>query len=599
MADFLSPTAKSYILEVRYRGAGAVLFVDGKPRESLMSQSKSFQTFEADIELRAGSSRIELVYFAASRYPALHLLIDGSSSVEKFLRRIGEDGTTMEATPTPTPTLNIAEISPGPGTDEKPVVPIPEEKMAERDVSWEQTQLREKDGKPFKITTPTAVKLGPDLHYYITTQFGSLYRVRVDSKLTVQSSCSTKSLKRAMLGLAFDHSSNDNSLYVSTSALKWGKNRKYRNRVDAWTNGRIERYTVGCGCMCHRGAVVTGLPVSNNNHGVNSLLVKDGKLYIVTGGATNGGHNTPGNRLGGSPESPLSGAVLVANLRKPDFDGKILYDRYDSPEEAQVISGDVTVFASGLRNSFGLNMRMNGDLWGTDNGGNPEFGDEATGCGLNDFGPFVGKSNDKILHIEKGKYYGHPNRPRGECSPTGATPAVQELPPSVNGVVEYGSNVFGDNLRGQLIFTKYAGRKDGAAYSGRVLRKGGLMLRQMTEYSGVSVDNGMFGELVMTRVYDGVMGVLRPKVKKNELDSRVLAVSPNRGVAGKTVLVTGERFEHAVKVRFGNRVAEQVQKFSRDEILVKVPENSERVVKVTVRAGASPSIGFVNFRYEG
>lgn len=67
-------------------------------------------------------------------------------------------------------------------------------------------------------------------------------------------------------------------------------------------------------------------------------------------------------------EEMLSAATLIArDVLNPNFDGIV---RYDNPLRRQQVSGDVEVFAAGLRNSFGIVYHSNGRLYATDNGPN-------------------------------------------------------------------------------------------------------------------------------------------------------------------------------------------------------------------------------------
>lgn len=59
--------------------------------------------------------------------------------------------------------------------------------------------------------------------------------------------------------------------------------------------------------------VISGLPVSNRDHGVNGGdFLDNGTLLMAIGGMTNQGY--PGDLMGGLPESPLSGAILQAKV---------------------------------------------------------------------------------------------------------------------------------------------------------------------------------------------------------------------------------------------------------------------------------------------
>lgn len=103
--------------------------------------------------------------------------------------------------------------------------------------------------------------------------------------------------------------------------------------------------------------MVSGLPVSNHDHGVNSLVWdSDGNLYAQIGGTTNAGYSTPDDLVGGVPESVLSAATVLIHVRAPGFDGKVTYDLYTDPGTAKKTSPDKFVegFGFGFRNSYGF-----------------------------------------------------------------------------------------------------------------------------------------------------------------------------------------------------------------------------------------------------
>jgi len=108
--------------------------------------------------------------------------------------------------------------------------------------------------------------------------------------------------------------------------------------------------------------IVTGLPVSDHDHGVNGIVFGDnGELYIQIGGNTNGGL---AGQLSGSQlqkENVLGAATLVAYLSKSDFDGTITYDSDDDGNQVGAL-GSVEVFAHGNRNPFGVLLHSNGNV---------------------------------------------------------------------------------------------------------------------------------------------------------------------------------------------------------------------------------------------
>lgn len=124
--------------------------------------------------------------------------------------------------------------------------------------------------------------------------------------------------------------------------------------------------------------VVTGLPVSDHDHGINGLEFDDsGNLYIQVGGNTNAGVEGPLSQSYLQKENYLSAATLIArDVTSPSFDGFVTYD-----VDGNMISGsDVQVFSAGLRNPYDLVFHSNGRLYGTDNGPNLKFGKKSISC---------------------------------------------------------------------------------------------------------------------------------------------------------------------------------------------------------------------------
>ena len=221
--------------------------------------------------------------------------------------------------------------------------------------------------------------------------------------------------------------------------------------------------------------LVTGLPVSNHDHGINGLeFDHDGNLLICVGGNTNAGVKWP--LIGDLPESPLSGAILRAFTMRPGFDGAVAYafsdtgapsiDQVDG-EEVDQVAGQVEVLATGLRNSYDLALSTRGTWYATDNGPNLGYGPPSTGAATQ--GTLHPQEPDELVLLESGRYYGHPNRSRGRWNPwenvyhapwqpdlgQAHTAPLTLLDSSADGLVEYRSAAFGGQLRGDLISQKW------------------------------------------------------------------------------------------------------------------------------------------------
>jgi len=245
-------------------------------------------------------------------------------------------------------------------------------------------------------------------------------------------------------------------------------------------------------------AVVTGLPVSNHDHAVNGIAFDDnGDLLISVGSNTNAG--VKAFNSGDLSESPLSAAVVKARLSKPGFNGAVTYVETLTglPNNDQRFGDlvdlapgvDVELQAVGLRNAYGLVFTTQGRLYVTDNGPNIGFGAASTGPNTQSTDPY---DDDELDLVEWGNYYGSPNRNRGRTDPRqnvyyggqSGPPSsannlfqmISWLPPSCDGVDEYRSDVFGGQMRGNLIVQEYQNklrrvrlRADGRASIGQAV----------------------------------------------------------------------------------------------------------------------------------
>ncbi|MEO0644830.1 MAG: DUF4347 domain-containing protein [Cyanobacteria bacterium J06650_10] len=360
----------------------------------------------------------------------------------------------------------------------------------------------------------TAGAWGPDGRLYVGTLTGFIYAYTFDD--TYDNITNTEVINtiaplgnHEILGLAFNPYDSEPRIYVTHSHLEY-------NDGDAPLPTDPFPYTGEVSILdganfTNRQSLISGLPVSNHDHGVNSLAFdNEGDLYIAVGGNTNAGISDPA--IGGTAESPFSAAIVKANLTdpglnisnpeykgiKPDFNGQIEYelpvDIIVPPEltreeaaQSQVFGGDanvkagidVSVYASGFRNPFDLAWGTNGKLYASDNGANPGFGDVSTGPNTQE--PFPGgQSDDEFLLVVEDGYYGFPNRNRGRTDdrqnyfigPNGPLPNY--LPPeasdpnfyteplttypkggSNNGVVEYRATAFNGELKGNILVQKF------------------------------------------------------------------------------------------------------------------------------------------------
>ncbi|CDF32774.1 unnamed protein product [Chondrus crispus] len=650
LTDVTVLTTKRYKLSVKYRGAGAAIYVKGVLKASGGASDKGPKTITANTVLTIGATSVQVIYYQKGSPSSLQFLIDDEIAPPSALGFQSSDiipTISRTSSPTANPDGNGQLQISGTGFFNNPTVkignhiasfsvvsateivvnPIPSEAEAGstvapitvtnnagvsnvmeltyednggKGVSWDQTFLKSASGDRLSVKQITSIAIGPDSKYYLGSIQGFVTNLDVDKDLKVTSQCVGDKLgdSRAILGLAFNYKSSAVRVYVTSNTLYWAFGGPFKGKVDGWANGAVETFISGCGCLCYEKKIVTGLPVSNHDHGVNGLVfLPNGDLLINVGGATNAGVNTPGNKLGGWPESPLSAAVVIAKLSKgSSFNGNIKYEQYTDPETTKQTAGDVSVYAPGLRNPFGITLLTNGEVWATDNGGNFDFGEVSKDC-TTDI-PFSEKMYDEINKIIPGLYYGHPNRNRGgsQCVFQGGSGKAATLVTSATtGIAEYTSNVFGKDLKGELILSKYP-----ASGSGQVWRMKAADQAEeiaMADYSGLSVVVGKHGELIMPRVQQGFVAVLKPKYSVPS-EPMVIAVSPRRGLGGSKVFVSGENFAEGMSVSFGGKAGTDIDVVNSNGLYVKVPSGSGNVVvQVTVGGATSANPEGYDFIY--
>lgn len=415
-------------------------------------------------------------------------------------------------------------------------------------IAWRTSALLTADGsKKFPLRVATSAALGPDLRLYVgCAAGGQLYRLTVDW-LThrVTSSCSTW-LGGQILGVSFNPLDVGRGLprvYVSVGNLTVGA---------PWAGGRVLRLTSlpGGDCFSDPTTVVSGLPVQvGHDHSIGRpAYTETGDMLLPVGGVTNNGIPHPAS--GSMEESPLSASIVKVALSKPGFDGRIRYSSSDAAT-ARVTGGDVTVWASGVRNGLFLERHsVSGTYWILDNGPNVGYGDVSRTCTVTtpmDRNAPPAQRRDKLLRVTPGGYYGHPNRNRGrddarQCTyrlPTeraaGYTPSLGDFEPSSNGVAEMRVNLYRGALKGHLFFSRFATGGDGLLTASNVtpngnLAAGGSAIRTVKYFSGLSITVSPYGALVMPRVRQGHAAVLIPIYKRTpDAGPLILSVTPNRG----------------------------------------------------------------------
>lgn len=482
-------------------------------------------------------------------------------------------------------------------------------------IQFRKAKLKWPSGQIFKAKQMTTIALGPDMRYYIGSLNGFIHVLDVDRNYIVQSYCRSANIgyTRSILGLAFNPADFPTvKLYASASVLDWNK-KKLISYDKGWRNGQIVVFRLrnaGRYCMVKTETVITGLPVSNHDHGVNSLTFNSwGALLISTGGTTNAGVSKPNDFLGGVPDSPLSGAVLIAQVMRKGFNGNIKYMNPGNPAIAVKISGDVEVFAPGLRNSFGLLAHSNGNIYATDNGSNKGYGYRSFKCstGPDSEGPAL-QEPDSLKIVTKGVYLGYSNRNRGrydsrQCRHWGPTMNGQKnsgwskpltiLDASTNGLIEYTCNAFGAQMRGDLLATKFSITAEGLTYRIQLGQNGFVKSKSpLIEYSGLTGALSADGGMLMPRVYQSTIATLRP-TEANPGILVVTSVTPSRGPrsGGVRVTIYGWNLRPPLIARFGEKRCTHQKSFAKNgrSFTCIAPPGSGKVPVVVTRENGEQS----------
>lgn len=334
------------------------------------------------------------------------------------------------------------------------------------------------------VSDPTRAQWGPDGRLWVALIDGSLRAVTYDDNwfvTNVQYYAGVSALvNKDILGLTFNpftvYNPNDPTslkVYVAHGELFQNGGGAFNEPSDF--TGQVSQLS---GPNFNTPVpVVSGLPVSNHDHSINGIeFDANGDLLICCGGNTNAGVTS--TLMGDVPASPFSGAILKAFTSRPGFNGQIVYvdrttqavvtdQRYG--ETAIVAPGvDVEVYAPGFRNSYDLVLHSNGRIYATDNGPNDPFGPASLSLTTQGGNPHPTHPDELIL-VERGNYYGHPNRSRGYFDPRQTVyrsdlvasiahqfmQRIALLDSSTNGIEEYRATAFNSQIRGDLAVMKW------------------------------------------------------------------------------------------------------------------------------------------------
>lgn len=338
----------------------------------------------------------------------------------------------------------------------------------------------------------TSMAIGPDGKLYAGTFAGMIYRFQIkpDGDLApvmppITSLLHANHGPRLITGIAFDPASTPDNpiLWVSHGQFVMTPQGKMEG-ADDWT-GKISRVTGSNFDMVQD--VVVGLPRAYKDH-LNFQLCfgPDGALYFNQGSDTSVGGDD--KKWGYRKEHLLTAATLRLDLSKLKTFPLDVKTEDGGTYDPHAADAPLTLYATGIRSGFHLLLHSNGHLYSGINGaagneGNVLPSPDGTIPGIRDIKE---TTDDMLIDIHKGDYFGHPNFTRKEYVlnggnptagvdpmevteyPVGVKPEKDWRPPtydfgknfSPNGLVEYHGRQFGGALEGCILVTRYSDGKD-------------------------------------------------------------------------------------------------------------------------------------------
>ena len=326
-----------------------------------------------------------------------------------------------------------------------------------------------------------AITVGPDGCLYVADTYGEVKRYRLDPATGRPSSSDVAwhSEGDQIVGFAWDPDATAERLHLWISFARYGAN----------YSGTISRLTLapfGSGEAAEKRDYITGLPHDDLlHHQPNGIAFgPDGRLYQSIGGTATLG----GNPNWGMEETPLSAAVIVADVNGADFAGDLQVNVRTAPPvsyDPRALGSPVKVYATGFRNAYDLCWHSSGHLFTATNQNSITSG-VFTPASPDGRVPAIGATPLEMLYrVQPGKYYGHPNPSRGEYVLNGGNPTdapdpfeVKEYPVGVlphpafdpaliynlrpgggnsaNGMDEYRAD---GPLKGRLLIAYFSGAK--------------------------------------------------------------------------------------------------------------------------------------------
>lgn len=354
------------------------------------------------------------------------------------------------------------------------------------DVAFEQVPLNVDSGTAF-----TAITMGPDQKLYAGTFDGRIirYTIQSDGTLTDAQTIDTiqknNSSPRMVIGFAFDPNSKS-KLWVSHGQLKAFEGGSITG-ADDWT-GAIS-ILQGTNLDNYHDAVIH-LPRGYKDHlNFQPVFGPDGALYFNQGSHTSSG--APDSKWGMRSEHPLTAAILRLDPQRlgdrtldGQTEGAAAYDPY-AP------NAPLTIYATGVRSSYDLLWHSSRKLFASVNGyaagGNaPGRARSGRSGAIAPIERLSQTSDDVLIQVEPGGYYGHPNPTRNQFIINGGNPTALSDPYEVveypvgtmpesnwqmpvmsfgknvspNGMIEYLSDAFEGKLKHHILVTRFSSGDD-------------------------------------------------------------------------------------------------------------------------------------------
>lgn len=337
----------------------------------------------------------------------------------------------------------------------------------------------------------TCVTIGPDGRLYVATLDGRIVRFEIRDDGTLRRLEEIRTVlehnggPRLVTGLGFDPSSSATNLVAYVS-----HGQAVLDDADDWT-GKVSRL-VGASLENYEDLVVE-LPRGQKDHlNFQPVVGPDGAIYFGQGSMTSAGDPDP--RWGSRGEHLMTAAVLRLDLERLRRRATPLRARTEGPNAYDPFAADapLTIFATGVRSGFDLLWHSNGSFYATINGATG--GGNAPGSPVGAPGPVVPAlremettTDDILVALEAGGYFGHPNPLRKEYvvnagnarkgfDPQGIPDYPDgQIPPdpryrlpvyvfgrnlTPTGLIEYASDALGGDLRGAIVVTRFSGHGD-------------------------------------------------------------------------------------------------------------------------------------------